>query len=91
MADRVAHAPDVSISAADRRADCHTGGKQRRPIDPAEVIDRAEHRRLKHSKRQTFQLCAEVRARAAKRGTQLPRPCSPRLSFASVDFEGSRR
>jgi hypothetical protein len=39
---RVAHAPDASVTAADSRADCDTGRKQRRPIDSGEIADREE-------------------------------------------------
>jgi hypothetical protein len=38
------HAPDASVTASDSRADCDTGGKERRPIDRGEVADRKEHR-----------------------------------------------
>jgi hypothetical protein len=44
VAEGLAHAPDASGTAADSRADCDTGGKQRRPIDRGEVADRKEHR-----------------------------------------------
>ena len=44
VAEGVAHAPDASVTAADSRADCDTGGKERRPIDRGEVADRKEHR-----------------------------------------------
>jgi hypothetical protein len=40
--------PDASITAADSRADCDTGGKERRPIDRGEVADRKEHRHVTH-------------------------------------------
>ena len=32
----------------DSRADCDTGGKERRPIDRGEVADRKEHRHFTH-------------------------------------------
>jgi hypothetical protein len=44
VAERVAHAPDASVTAADSRADCDRGGKDRRPIDRGEVADRKQHR-----------------------------------------------
>jgi hypothetical protein len=44
VAEGVAHAPDDSVTAPDSRADCDTGGKERRPIDRGEVADRKEHR-----------------------------------------------
>ena len=48
VAEGVAHAPDASVTAADSRADCDTGGKERRPIDRGEVADRKEHRHFTH-------------------------------------------
>jgi hypothetical protein len=48
MAEGVAHAPDDSVTAFGSRADCDTGGKQRRPIDGGEVADRKEHRHFTH-------------------------------------------
>jgi hypothetical protein len=42
VAEGVAHAPDASVTAPDSRADCDTGGKERRPIDRGEVADRKE-------------------------------------------------
>ena len=34
VAEGVAHAPDDSLTAADSRADCDTGGTERRPLTP---------------------------------------------------------
>jgi hypothetical protein len=39
----VAHAPDVSVSAADSRADRDTGGTERRPVQRSEVAHYKEH------------------------------------------------
>ena len=38
MAEGVAHAPDASFAAADSRADCDTGGTERRPLHRGEVL-----------------------------------------------------
>jgi hypothetical protein len=46
----VADAPDASVTAADSRADCDTGGKQRRPLDRSEVTQRQGDRRSDRSR-----------------------------------------
>ena len=38
MAEGVAHAPDVSVPAADSRADCDTGGKQRARLTVVKLL-----------------------------------------------------
>ena len=45
VAEGVAHAPDASVTAADSRADCDTGGTERRPVQRSEVAHCKEHRR----------------------------------------------
>jgi hypothetical protein len=83
----VAHAPDASATAADSRADCDTGGTQRRPdrneVDTAKNIAESNATRTTLSQPQlgTEQLTVG--------GTLLPRFCSPgpaRHSYASCVY-----
>jgi hypothetical protein len=48
VAEGVAHAPDDSVTDPASRADCDTGGKERRAIDRGEVADRKVHRHFTH-------------------------------------------
>lgn len=38
MAEGVAHAPDDSVTARDSRADCDTGGEERRPNEVVKLL-----------------------------------------------------
>jgi hypothetical protein len=44
VAGGVAHAPDVSCTVADSRADCDTGGTKRRPTHRSEIAHSQGHR-----------------------------------------------
>jgi len=46
VAEGVAHAPDASFTAADGRADCVTGGTERRPLRCNEVVQAQGHSRI---------------------------------------------
>ena len=86
VAEGVAHAPDASITAADNCADCHTGGKQRRPIDSGEVADSTEHRPRHpevHSRSRPGSLNREP---CMSRGDHCSRVCVP-PAFPSLSWK----
>ena len=79
VAEGVAHAPDLSGTVADSRADCDKGGTERRPTDAAKSLTRREIDKS---------ICIDhVHARARfdggagrpEGGTLLPSLCSPRF------------
>jgi hypothetical protein len=80
----VAHAPDVSLTAADGRAHSDTGGTKRRPLH-REVAHSQEHRpvELKSTTLTPPRFGGEPRVQ--KGGTQLPSLCSP--CFSSIEVQ----
>jgi hypothetical protein len=92
MAEGIAHAPDASVTAADSRADCDTGGEERRPFHASEVADCQEHQEVRHAKpvaqsaSWTDEICDK------RRGTTPPGSVvSPRFFFAFALQAAPRR
>jgi hypothetical protein len=85
MAEGVAHAPDASFNAADSRADCDTGGVQRRPVHRCELAEREGHRPTPLSGDRVDTAARATAGHGGCGGTLLPRLRSPLFFFAFGD------
>ncbi len=69
--------PDVSIVVTDSGVDCDTGGRQRRPIDSAEVAARKEHRHFAIDAITFLSWLVDRRTDTSKGGTTPPESVVP--------------
>ena len=77
VAEGVAHAPDVSLTAADGRAHSDTGGTKRRPLHRGEVAQSQGHRPVDLKSTPSTPPRVSTASRAPKTGTTAPESVVP--------------
>ena len=79
VAEGVAHAPDVSLTAADGRAHGDTGGTERRPVQRGEVVHSQRHRPIDLKSTTFMPPRVSTESGAPRRGNTAPESVFPPL------------
>jgi hypothetical protein len=91
VAEGVAHAPVASVTAADSRADCDTGGKERRPSTRAKLLIVRNIAKREMRSRSRDPPVGQTKYAIVAGGPLLPGLWSPRFFFALGDSKAFRR
>jgi hypothetical protein len=81
VAEGVAHAPDVSFTASDSRADCDTGGTKRRPLHRSEIAQSQGHQPIDLAVKDVHATARLTESCAPRRGNIAPESAFPPLFF----------